>query len=60
MPEFFGQTFITGMDVFIPATPAHLGLARITVGQRGGGYQVINVPNWKSSTDRVTVSVDDF
>ncbi|MBG6066177.1 alpha/beta hydrolase [Micromonospora ureilytica] len=60
LPEFFGQTFITGMDVFIPATPAHLGLARITVGQRGGGYQVINVPNWKSSTDRVTVSVDDF
>ncbi|MGC4837743.1 alpha/beta hydrolase [Micromonospora vinacea] len=60
LPEFFSQTFITGMDVFIPATPAHLGLVRITVGQRGGGYEVINVPNWRSSTDRVTVSVDDF
>ncbi|MCG5443177.1 alpha/beta hydrolase [Micromonospora sp. NIE79] len=60
LPEFFSQTFITGMDVFIPATPARLGLVRITVGQRGGGYEVINVPNWRSSTDRVTVSVDDF
>ncbi|MEU7976017.1 alpha/beta hydrolase [Micromonospora sp. NPDC049089] len=60
LPEFFSQTFITGMDVFIPATPAHLGLVRITVGQRGGGHEVINVPNWRSSTDRVTVSVDDF
>ncbi|MBM0274909.1 alpha/beta hydrolase [Micromonospora tarensis] len=59
LPEFFSQTFITGMDLFIPATPAHLGLVRITVGQRGGGYQAINVPNWRSSTDRVTVSVDD-
>ena len=39
LPEFFSQTFITGMDVFIPATPAHLGLVRITVGQRGGGYE---------------------
>ncbi|MEU8015630.1 alpha/beta hydrolase [Micromonospora parva] len=60
LPEFFSQTFITGMDVFIPATPAHLGLVQITVGQRGGGHEVINVPNWRSSTDRVTVSVDDF
>ncbi|MCO1597029.1 alpha/beta hydrolase [Micromonospora sp. RHAY321] len=60
LPEFFSQTFITGMDVFIPATPAHLGLVRIAVGQRGGGLDVINVPNWKSSEHRVTVNVDDF
>ncbi|MEV4122295.1 alpha/beta hydrolase [Micromonospora sp. NPDC049645] len=60
LPEFFSQTFITGMDLFIPAAPSQLGVARITVGQRGGGYEVINVPNWRSSTDRVTVNVDDF
>ncbi|MGQ5261439.1 alpha/beta hydrolase [Micromonospora sp. ZYX-F-536] len=60
LPEFFSQTFITGMDVFIPATPAHLGLVRIAVGQRGGGLDVVNVPNWKSSEHRVTVNVDDF
>ncbi|MEV4658648.1 alpha/beta hydrolase [Micromonospora sp. NPDC049301] len=60
LPEFFSQTFITGMDVFIPAAPAHLGLVRITVDQRGGGYDVVNVPNWRSSAHRVTVNVDDF
>ncbi|RLP97247.1 alpha/beta hydrolase [Micromonospora sp. CV4] len=59
LPEFFSQTFITGMDVFIPAAPAHLGVVRITVGQRGGGYDVINVPNWRSSEHRVSVNVDD-
>ncbi|MFD0783800.1 alpha/beta hydrolase, partial [Micromonospora azadirachtae] len=60
LPEFFSQTFMTGMDVFIPAEPAHLGLVSITVDQRGGGLDVINVPNWKSSRHRVTVNVDDF
>ncbi|MGC4812124.1 alpha/beta hydrolase [Micromonospora sp. DT228] len=60
LPEFFSQTFITGMDVFIPAAPAHLGLVGITVGQRGGGHVVLNVPNWRSSAHRVTVNVDDF
>ncbi|MEH1028267.1 alpha/beta hydrolase [Micromonospora profundi] len=60
LPEFFSQTFITGMDVFIPAAPANLGVVRVTVGQRGGGYDVINVPNWKSSAHRVTINVDDF
>ncbi|MEU8301187.1 alpha/beta hydrolase [Micromonospora sp. NPDC048909] len=60
LPEFFSQTFITGMDVFIPATPAHLGLVSVAVGHRGGGYDVVNVPNWKSSEHRVTVNVDDF
>ncbi|MEU8328862.1 alpha/beta hydrolase [Micromonospora sp. NPDC048839] len=60
LPEFFSQTFITGVDVFIPAAPAHLGLVRITVGQRGGGHEVVNVPNWRSSAHRVTVNVDDF
>ncbi|MEU7585547.1 alpha/beta hydrolase [Micromonospora sp. NPDC049230] len=60
LPEFFSQTFITGVDLFIPATPAHLGLVGITVGQRGGGYEVVNVPNWRSSSHRVTVTVDDF
>ncbi|MFF4880817.1 alpha/beta hydrolase [Micromonospora sp. NPDC000668] len=60
LPEFFSQTFITGMDLFIPATPAHLGIVRITVGQRGGGFDAVNVPNWKSSEHRVTVNVDDF
>ncbi|SIR31995.1 alpha/beta hydrolase [Micromonospora avicenniae] len=60
LPEFFSQTFMTGMDVFIPAEPAHLGLVSIGVDQRGGGFELINVPNWRSSEHRVTVNVDDF
>ncbi|SCF21026.1 alpha/beta hydrolase [Micromonospora chokoriensis] len=60
LPEFFRQTFITGVDLFIPAAPAHLGLVRITVGQRGGGHDVINVPNWRSSAHRVSINIDDF
>ncbi|MFC0508964.1 alpha/beta hydrolase [Micromonospora costi] len=59
LPEFFAQTFITGMDVFIPAAPAHLGLVSIAVGHRGGGLDVLTVPNWRSSEHRVTVNVDD-
>ncbi|GIF76492.1 alpha/beta hydrolase [Asanoa siamensis] len=60
LPAFFAQTFITGMDVFVPAAPAHLGLVSIVVGQRGGGYDLANVPNWPSSEHRITVNVDDF
>ncbi|MEV0713230.1 alpha/beta hydrolase [Asanoa sp. NPDC050611] len=60
LPAFFAQTFITGMDVFIPAAPAHLGLVSIVVGQRGGGYDLANVPNWPSSEHRITVNIDDF
>ncbi|MDG4821778.1 alpha/beta hydrolase [Asanoa sp. WMMD1127] len=60
LPAFYAQTFITGMDVFIPAAPAHLGLVSIVVGQRGGGHELINVPNWPSSDHRITVNVNDF
>ena len=60
LPAFFAQTFITGMDVFVPATPAHLGFVSIAVGPRGGGFELVNVPNWKSSEHRITVNVNDF
>nr|BFE74559.1 hypothetical protein GCM10020092_078600 [Actinoplanes digitatis] len=59
LPEFFSQIFITGMDVFIPATPAHHGVVSIAVHQRGGGFEVAGVPNWRSSDHRVTVNIDD-
>jgi hypothetical protein len=60
LPEFFAQTFITGMDVFVPAAPAHGGVVSIVVGQRGGGYDLVNVPNWRSDHHRVTVNVNDY
>ncbi|WP_245870927.1 alpha/beta fold hydrolase [Asanoa hainanensis] len=58
LPAFFAQTFITGMDVFIPA--ARRGLVSITVGQREGGYESVNVPNWPSDQHRITVNVNDY
>ena len=59
LPEFFSQTFITGMDVFIPATPAHLGTVSVLAGRRGDGLELNTVPNWRSSDHRVTINVDD-
>jgi hypothetical protein len=56
LPAFFSQTFITGMDVFVPAGP----LVSLVVRQRGGGYDILNVPAWKSSDHRVSVNIDDF
>jgi pimeloyl-ACP methyl ester carboxylesterase len=56
LPAFFSQTFITGMDVFIPAG----FLVSIVVAQRDGGYDVVNVPAWRSSEHRVSVNIDDF
>jgi hypothetical protein len=56
LPAFFSQTFITGMDVFIPAGP----LVTIVVGHRGGGFDMVNVPGWRSSEHRISVNIDDF
>ena len=56
LPAFFSQTFITGMDVFVPAGP----LVSVVVGQRGGGYDYLNVPAWRSSDHRVSLNIDDF
>jgi pimeloyl-ACP methyl ester carboxylesterase len=56
LPAFFSQTFITGMDVFIPTG----FLVSVVVGQRGGGYDILNVPAWRSSEHRVSLNIDDF
>ncbi|GAA3918234.1 alpha/beta hydrolase [Actinoplanes auranticolor] len=58
LPEFFAQTFITGMDVFIPASAGRPGSVSIVTRQRGGGLTAIPVPNWSSSAHRVSVEVD--
>ena len=56
LPEFFGQPFLTGMDVFVPAGP----LVSVLVGRRGGGLEVASLPAWRSSGHRVTVNVTDY
>jgi len=60
IPAFFAQTFITGMDVYVPAAPANRGVAQIAVLSRTGGLEWIPVPAWPSDSHRITVQVNDF
>jgi hypothetical protein len=57
LPEFFAQTFITGMDVYVPAGR---GTVSIVVKQRGGGLGLVPVPAWPSSGHRISVEINDF
>ncbi|MFI7541838.1 alpha/beta hydrolase [Actinoplanes sp. NPDC049599] len=56
LPEFFAQPFLTGMDVFIPAG-GRPGFVSVVVRGRGGDLTVLPVPNWRSSTHRVSVEI---
>lgn len=62
IPSFFGLPFLTGVDVFIPATsPPSETLSIASTPRLGGGKtQLINVPNWPSLTDRISVQFNDF
>jgi hypothetical protein len=52
-------TFLTAVDVAIPASPDGSGTVRVVEVPRGGDPTVLNVPNWPSSTDPVTVQFRD-
>ena len=62
IPELFGLPFISGADLVIPATtPPDATVAVRMVSRTGGGAsQVINVRNWASLTDHITVQFPDF
>ena len=62
LPALFALPFITGGDVFLPATTPPDGTIRIETVQRGGTGEpeVVNIPNWASSTDHVSVMLRDF
>jgi pimeloyl-ACP methyl ester carboxylesterase len=53
-------TFVTAADVFVPATATADGSVRVALTHRGGQTSVINVPNWPSSSHRVTVQFRDY
>jgi hypothetical protein len=59
IPVFFAQPFITGMDVFVPATPANHGLVAVIALGRGSGLDALVVPNWPSTDHRITLQFDD-
>jgi hypothetical protein len=52
-------TFLTAVDAAIPASPDGSGTVRVVEMPRGGNATVLNVPNWPSSTDPVTVQFRD-
>jgi pimeloyl-ACP methyl ester carboxylesterase len=62
IPSFFALPFLTGVDLFIPGATPPNGTIPVVLTPRGGGgsTQVINVRNWASSTEVVTVQFHDY
>ncbi|MFL5896157.1 MAG: alpha/beta hydrolase [Thermoleophilaceae bacterium] len=60
-PVLNGLPFITGADVFIPAASPPDGTTSFQLSSRGGGgLRTLNVPNWDSLNDGVTIQWNDF
>ena len=53
LPEFIAQTFISGVDLFIPASAR--GTVSVVAQERGGGITRLPVPAWPSSDHRVSL-----
>jgi pimeloyl-ACP methyl ester carboxylesterase len=62
IPELFALPFISGADLVIPAaTPPDATVPVRMVSRTGGGAeQVINVRNWASATDHISVQFPDY
>ena len=62
LPTLFALPFITGMDVYIPAAtpPNDVVSVRMTARAGDGRPEVVNVPNWASSQNHVTIQFRDF
>ena len=59
-PVLFGLPFLTGVDVFIPAASPPNDTVEVSLTSRGKGKpRSLNVPNWRSSTDRVSLIFND-
>lgn len=56
---FNALTFLTGVDVFIPAEETGRGTVEITLVDRGESEVQLNVPNWPSANNRVSVMFRD-
>jgi hypothetical protein len=62
LPFFPSQPFQTGVDVFMPASSPPDGTITFTNAPRGDAsrVQVINTPNWPSSTNKMLVVFNDY
>jgi pimeloyl-ACP methyl ester carboxylesterase len=54
--------FLTGVDLYVPAaTPPNRSVSVVLTPRGGGGNkQVVNIPNWASSENRVIVQFNDY
>jgi Lipase C-terminal domain len=54
--------FVTGVDLFIPATVPPSGTVTVALTPRDGGgqTQTLHLPNWPSLTDRVSIQFKDY
>jgi hypothetical protein len=57
-----GLPFITGVDLYVPATGQPNGTVTLESRQRGGngGTARIATPNWPSDTHVITATFDDY
>ena len=62
LEDFASLPFISGIDLFIPGeTPPSKTISMVLKGRQNGGLtQVINVPNWCSTKNKVTIQFHDF
>jgi hypothetical protein len=61
IPTFFGLPFLTGVDLHMAASsPPQATIAIVATPRLGNGVETINVPNWASASDRITVQFRDF
>jgi len=60
-PVFFSLPFLSGVDLFLAAAAPPKGKVSVALRSRGAGpTRAVNVPNFPSSTDTVTVNLNDF
>jgi hypothetical protein len=61
IPAIFGIPFLTGTDVFIPASPTARGKVKVSLRSRGAGpVRTLRFPNFPSPTHRVSLQLWDF
>jgi hypothetical protein len=57
----FALPFLSGVDHFVPAAPGGTGKVSVSLTSRGmGPAPTVNFPSRPSTTDQVTVQLNDF
>jgi hypothetical protein len=62
IPSLFALPFLTAVDIDMPASPGGAGTISIASTPRLGGGRtvVVNVPDWPSSTDPISVHFNEY